>query len=182
MAITTRVVADPQAIPAPDIIWDGVRGDFALVSAAGQGPRGGLRGGQAFATAVCLLLFTDAQIDDSELTIFMQGDKRGWAGDGFDIDATAGETALGSKLWLYRRAELVAETGRAIEDETRRVLQTLLDQKACARIDVAATVDAPNGRVALQIDIYGDDGARVFAQKFDDLWQAMTAPGPLLSP
>jgi phage gp46-like protein len=182
MAITTRALSDPQAIPAPDIIWNGVRGDFALAVAPGHGPRGGLRGGEAFATAVCLLLFTDAQIDDSELTVFMGGDRRGWAGDGFDIDATAGETALGSKLWTYRRAVLVAETGHAVEDEARRVLQTLIDQKACARIDAAATVDAPNGRLTLALDFYGEDGARVFALKFDDLWQAMSAPGQLLAP
>jgi phage gp46-like protein len=182
MAISTRVLAEPTAVPAPDIVWDGRRGDFAIVSGAGQGPRGGLRGGQAFATAVCLLLFTDVQCDESELTSFMAGDRRGWAGDGFDIDAAVGETALGSKLWLYRRSELTDETGRKIEDEARRVLQSLIDQQACARIDLAASVDAPGGRVTLDIEIYGEDGARLFARKFDDLWQAMSAPGPLLTP
>jgi phage gp46-like protein len=182
MSISTRVLAEPAAIPPPDIVWNGLRGDFALVSGTGQGPRGGLRGGQAFATAVALLLFTDAQCADSELTIFMAGDRRGWAGDGFDLDATAGETPLGSKLWLYRRSELTDETGRKIEDEARRVLQTLIDQQACARIDLAAAVDAPGGRVMLDIEIYGKTGAKLFAKKFDDLWQAMSAPGPLLTP
>ena len=174
MAITTRVLADPAAIPAPDIIWiDGVRGDFQIVSAPGQGPRGGLRGGQALASAICLLLFTDAQCDETELTPFSGGDRRGWVGDGFDLDAGAGEGPLGSKLWLFRRSALVDETGRAIEDECRRCLQTLIAQKACARIDVAATVDAPNGHVGVVIDLYGEDGAQIFAAKFDDLWQAL---------
>ena len=174
MAITTRVITDPTAVPPPDIIWiDGIRGDFQIVAAPGQGPRGGLRGGQALASAICLCLFTDTQCDPSELTIFMRGDSRGWAGDGFDIDAGAGERPLGSKLWLYRRSELVAETGRKIEDECRRCLQTLIDQKACVRIDAAATVDAPNGRVGVVISLYGDDGAQIFAAKFDDLWQAL---------
>lgn len=172
--LTTTVLGDPSAVPPPDLVWDGQRGDFALVTSPGQGPRGGLRGGQALATAICMLLFTDAQCDASELTFEMRGDRRGWVGDCFDLDAGAGETALGSKLWLYRRSPLVADTGRKIEDEARRCLQTLIDpQQACVRIDVAAVVDGVAGRVALSINLYGQDGSQIFAARFDDLWQAV---------
>ncbi|MCW2276384.1 hypothetical protein GJ654_18830 [Rhodoblastus acidophilus] len=178
MAITTRVLTTKNAVPPPDIVWNGVRGDFALAA------DGGLRGGETFASAVCMLLFSDAACEKSDLTMFDNGDRRGWIGDAFDIDAGAGEGPMGSLLWRFRRSELVAETGYKVEDAARSALRPLITQKACARIDVSAEVDAPAGLIRLFVTIYGEDGGVMWAARFDILWQAIAgkAGGPLLKP
>lgn len=171
--ITIRLPDAGQRSGPPDIVWDGFRGDFALVDGPDQGPDGGLKSGQQLATAVAMLLFTDARADATDLRFEHAGDRRGWVGDGFDI--ASGETELGSRLWLFRRHELIAETGRLIEDEALRALQPLIDQQAVVSIRAAAEVDAGAGRIALALDLFGRNGERVYHARFDDLWKALDA-------
>lgn len=155
---------------APDIIWDGQTGDFALVTKPGQGSRGGLRAGEAIATAVLIQLFTDKRVKKSDLRFEHHGDQRGWVGDGFDVDANHGEAELGSRLWLFRRASLTTKTAREVEDAAREALQVLLNQAVAVRADVNATSDIVAGRLVLDISLFGKRGERVFAARFNDLW------------
>lgn len=161
---------DAEPLLTPDVIWDGVMGDFAPAGNDEPGNRGGLRAKAQLPTAVLLCLMTDVRADPSELR---DGDvNRGWPGDAFDLDTSAGETELGSKLWLLRRRAVdEVETPRLAEDYARLALQTLIDQEAVASIDVAATAVAAERRVDLDVTLYDRAGQIVRADKFAILWE-----------
>jgi phage gp46-like protein len=157
--------ADRTVLPPDVVIVDGTTGDFVLDE------RTGLRAQNPIATAIVLCLLTDARASADELRHEHAGDARGWPGDGFDIDASRGETELGSRLWLYRRHELTDETGRLIEDEARRALQPLIRQALAAHIDVQATVQKAEGRITLAVAVIGRDGRTTTSVRFDPLWK-----------
>lgn len=161
---------------APDIVWNGTSGDFALAAGPGNnaGGAGGFVAQHPIETAVLLCLFTDAQCAVSELRFEMGGDRRGWPGDGFDIDTAHNEAPLGSKLWLWRRAALTDLSAAEIEAEARRALQPLLDERLVVRIDTVTEVLRPEGQIRLGISLYGRDGRKVYAAQFDPLWQTAT--------
>jgi phage gp46-like protein len=165
LTIRPLSTADRTVLPPDVVIIDGTTGDFVLDE------RTGLQAQNPIATAIALCLLTDARASQDELRHEHVGDARGWPGDGFDIDASRGETELGSKLWLYRRHELVDETGRAVEDEARRALQTLIGQGLATRIDVKATVQKAEGRILLEVAVIGRDGRNTINVRFDPLWK-----------
>lgn len=172
MQLTLTPLADAGVSLLPfDIVWDGTRGDFAISGGGDDGPAGGFVSANPLGTAALLLLFTDGRADDQALRFEHRGDRRGWPGDGFDVDEAAGEAPLGSLLWLFRRAALLDVTGQEIEAEALRALRPLIRQGACATITTAAAVDKAGGRVALSIGLYGRDGAQVYAARFDVLWR-----------
>lgn len=150
----------------PDIVWDGRIGDLATTSLSDPVNPGGLRSGQALATAVLICLMTDRRVDASELPDGV--DNRGWPGDGFDL--AAGERPLGSKLWLLRRRALTAEIETLAEDYALEALQTLIDQRAVVRVEASALADRAANRMTLDVRLYGRDGARVYDQSFVLLW------------
>ncbi len=170
LTITALETAGVELLPF-DIAWTGAAGDFVLAG------REGLRAADPIATAVVMLLFTDARGTDAQALRAEASDRRGWVGDGFDIDRPNGESELGSRLWLYRREALTSELAQAIEDEARRALQPLIAQQAAARIDVVATahLDGPGNRLTLAIAVYGRDGTKRYADRFDILWDAARA-------
>jgi phage gp46-like protein len=169
LTIRPLSTADRTVLPPDVVIIDGMTGDFVL------NERTGLRAQNPIATAIALCLLTDARASADELRHEHAGDARGWPGDGFDINTSRGETELGSKLWLYRRHELSDETGRLVEDEARRALRPLLRQGAAARIDVKATVQKAEGRIALEVAVIGRDGRTTANVRFDPLWRLVTA-------
>ncbi|MCJ2108022.1 phage GP46 family protein [Methylobacterium sp. E-041] len=171
MQITLTPLADEGvAVLPPDIVWNGIFGDFALSKGGDDGPAGGLKAANPLKTAVVLLLFSDARADVSDLRFEHRGDRRGWVGDGFDVDAAAGEAPLGSKLWLYRRAVLSDLTGMEMAAEAERALQPLVRQGAVVTIATKAVVDKVGGRVLLMVDLYGRDGTKAYTDQFDLLW------------
>lgn len=170
ITLTPLAEAGVEVLP-PDVVWTGVSGDFALAASEADGPAGGLKAANPLATAVVLLLFSDARAEPYELRDEHRGDRRGWVGDGFDIDAAAGEAPLGSKLWLYRRHELTDLTALEVAAEAERALQPLLGQGAVVTIRTAATVDKAAGRLSLAVGLYGRDGREVYAPRFDILWR-----------
>lgn len=153
----------------PDLVWNGFVGDLALDSNTG------LQAQHSLHTAIIMLLFTDAKCAPEELKSEFNGDRRGWAGDSFDIDKTNGETELGSKLWLYRRHELTDETARQIEFEVRRALQPLLNQHVVAKMNIVAQTVKTQSRINLTIELFGRDGGILHAPKFDLLWSDIAA-------
>lgn len=153
----------------PDLVWNGILGDLAVTPLTDAANPGGLRSTQALATAILICLMTDRRADPTELR---DGDvNRGWPGDGFDH--APGEGPLGSKLWLLRRRALTEGIELAAEDYAREALQTLFDQGAVARFDVAATADRPRGRLELAVTAYGRDGIRIYDQRFAVLWEQL---------
>jgi len=173
LTITPLGEAGVEAL-APDIVWTGTFGDFSLVTDPSQGGGGGLQAQHPIETAVLMCLFTDARCDPNELRFEMGGDRRGWPGDGFDIDTAHGEAPLGSKLWLFRRHELTELTAAEIEAEAQRALQPLLNQQLVVRIDTVTEVLAPQGQIRLGVSLYGRDGSKVYAAQFDPLWKTAT--------
>ncbi|MGU3539972.1 phage GP46 family protein [Methylobacterium sp. A54F] len=172
MQLTLTPLADAGvAVLPPDVLFDGTVGDFAISERPEDGGVGGLVAANPLRTAAILLLFTDARAETWELRFEHRGDRRGWPGDGFDVDTAGGEAPLGSKLWIYRRHELTDETGREMAAEAERALQPLIGQGAVVRITTAATVDKARGRVLLQVALYGRDGRAVYAPQFDLLWR-----------
>jgi phage gp46-like protein len=182
MLLTLTPLADVgvAALP-PDIVWlradgtpagtgFGVKGDLAISRAVSEGP-GGLVARNPLLTAVILLLFTDCRCEDYEVGDGRNGDRRGWPGDGFDIDTASGEQALGSKLWLLRRMDLNDQTALWAQAEAKRALAPLVAQEACVAIETSAAPDYANDSMTLSIALYARDGARVFSEKFDLLWR-----------
>jgi len=172
MQLTLTPLADAGvAVLPPDIVWNGIVGDFALSAGGDEGGAGGLRAANPLATAVIMLLFTDARAETYDLRAEHRGDRRGWVGDGFDVDTAQGEAPLGSKLWIFRRHELTDLTGMEMAAEAERALQPLITQGAVVTIKTAATVNKAAGRIALRIALYGRDGREAYSDQFDLLWR-----------
>jgi phage gp46-like protein len=178
LTITPLSESGAQVLP-PDVEWSGQVGDFALSSDPADGGVGGLRARHPIQSAVAYALFTDGRAAPRELRFEMGGDLRGWPGDG--VSLFAGDAAIGSKLWLYRRHELTDATGAAIAAEAKRALKPLLDEKLVVRVDVSAEVLKAEGQVRLKVDLYGRDGRKVYADQFDPLWRAAigSIPAPV---
>lgn len=170
LTLTPLEDAGVEVLP-PDIIWNGFVGDFGVSIDPADGGVGGLVARNPIRTAVLLLLFTDAQAETHDLTFEQHGDRRGWPGDGFDVDVASGEAPLGSRLWLFRRSVINAGTLRAIEDEASRALQPLITQGLVVRIDVAGESDPAFNTIRLAVNLYGRDGAKIYAARFDPLWK-----------
>lgn len=162
--------AEPLLVP--DIVWDGVMGDFAPASADEVQNRGGLRARAQLATAVLICLMTDVRADPTELR---DGDvNRGWPGDGFDLDTEQDERPMGSKLWLLRRRTVdEVETPRLAEDYAREALQVLVDQGAVAAVDVAVTPDPARNHLELAVTLTDVSGATSFAERYRVLWEQL---------
>lgn len=169
LTITPLETAGVELLP-PDIVWNGVAGDFVLAN-------GTLQSSDPIKTAVVMLLFTDARGSDDQMRRADETDKRGWVGDGFDVDRARGETDLGSRLWLLRREALTEAIARDFQDEATRALQPLIAQGAVVRIDVTAEAitEPPGNLLRLLVNLYGRDGARRYADRFDILWDAASA-------
>ncbi|NEW96650.1 phage GP46 family protein [Rhodopseudomonas sp. BR0G17] len=162
------------------VLWDSVwaaeigGADYALADSDETGNRGGLRSKATLATAVVLMLFTDRRIDPNHPLWFLaDGDRRGYWGDGADVRADLGEGPLGSYLWLLERAPMTVRglsVGTWAEQFANEALKPLLDQGACARIDITSQVDAAAGVLFLFVQIYAADGSTLYDQKFSILW------------
>ena len=169
LTLTSLADASDTLLP-PDIVWNGYVGDFAVSAGGDDGAAGGLVAANPLRTAVILLLFTDARAETYQLRFEHRGDRRGWPGDGFDVDTAKGEAPLGSLLWTFRRHELNDRTAMEVAAEAERALQPLLGQQAVVAIRTKAVADKGAGRIVLTINLYGRDGRDLYAPQFDLLW------------
>ena len=154
---------------SPDLVFDGIMADLALAGADETGNRGGLAAREVLKTAVIIALLTDARAEPEELR---DGDvNRGWPGDHFDLDASAGEAPIGSKLWLLMRSTVDdVDTPRRAEAYALEALQPLIDQGAAASVTAAATADPARNRIELAIEVTDRAGQLVVATQFRILW------------
>lgn len=174
LTITPLAEAGVDVLP-PDIVWNGMVGDVAISTRSQDGGIGGYIAKAPIATAVILLLFSDAPVDLSELDPDDGGDRRGWPGDSFDIDPSKAEGPMGSHLWRFRRRALNGQTATELEDEIQRALSPLLRQQAVARIDVTAEAKPADDTITATVKLYGRDGRTIYAEKFDPLWKRTDA-------
>ncbi|MBZ8133218.1 phage GP46 family protein [Afifella sp. IM 167] len=157
-----------EPLLSPDIVWDAERGvgDLAVSPLSDPVNPGGLTAENAIQTAVIICLMTDRRVEPEELR---DGEvNKGWPGDSFDLEP--GETALGSRLWQLRRRALDDGIEREAEAYAREALATLIDQGVCVRTDVTASADPARNYLALEVALYGRQGASIFQQRFAVLW------------
>jgi phage gp46-like protein len=158
--------------------------DWALAGADEPRNRGGLRARAALHTNVIICLFTDKRIpSDHPLRYLLEGDPRGWWGDGEDVRTDLHETELGSLLWIFERAPLTEDIRRWVEALAIEALVPLINQGVAVRVDAQAFAQFAIDRLDLAIQLYGRDGTRVFDARFEDIWkQSVTSPAPLPFP
>lgn len=150
----------------PDLIWYPEEG-FADLNIE----NGDLQHRQALHSAICICLFTDRRLPNDQKPFDESDDRRGWAGDGFDIDKRKGERALGSLLWTLWRRHLSYEIGKLAEFYALESLQTLIQQGVAARIDVKARTYPSEGRLELMVDVYALDGRIIYDHIFERQWK-----------
>lgn len=153
----------------PDLVFENQLGDLALTAFDDPINPSGLQAKSALQTAILICLGTDLRVEDYELDANQSN--RGWVGDGFDLQA--GETPLGSRLWLLRRRALTDDIILDAQDYAEAALQTLIDQGAVAKFVVTATVEKARNRLILQTDGYARDGGLVFDDRFQILWDQL---------
>ena len=157
-----------------DTVWNpaGGFGDWAVASPTETGNIGGLQAKAALETAVVLCLFTDrACPPDHPLAKYADGDPRGYWGDGIDVRTDLGEAPLGSLLWLLERSAIdEVDTPRWAQAFAIDALNPLLLQQAVARIDAQASVRKVQNRLDLAVQLYGQDGTRVYDRRFENIW------------
>lgn len=166
ITITPLAPAGGPSLLAPAIGWDGFTGDFVA------DPVTGLATGDAIRSAILMLLESDVACAPEELRFEHGGDRRGWAGDGFGIDAARGEQPLGSTLWLLRRTVLNADVVRRAEAEAIRALQPLVRQRLAESVSARGEIAGVGDQLHLFIDLKRRDGRPVFSDRFDLLWRA----------
>lgn len=154
----------------PDIVWDGMVGEFAVAGADEGDNAGGLRAKAALATAVLMQLMTDRAADPSELR---DGDEqRGWPGDGISLADGEEPDVIGSKLWLLRRRSLFeTETPLLAKRWTEESLQPLVDERVAAAFTVEVTSKPAENRLDLQVTVTNRDGTDAVKQTFAILWE-----------
>ena len=153
-----------------DTEWncDCLGGDWVLLDKEAH-----LRSHKTLRTAVLLCLFTDKHAYDDDQTPHDNEDRRGWWGDGVDINAESGERELGSRLWLLERSILNEETRIFAEEEAKNALQTLIDQGAVARIEALVELSYSNNSLTLNVKLYSRDGNSIYDQKFQRYWEQL---------
>jgi len=130
---------------------------------------------EGLTTAVYISLFTDIRVsEDEDLSDFNSDDKKGWWGDQLNADLGPEESdAIGSRLWLMARAKTDTNSINIIKNHVIEALDWMIRDGVCSKIEVSTERQGEtyNSRLAVQIDIYKNDG-KVQSIKFDDLWNA----------
>jgi len=186
-----RVRIGESEQPQTNLLWDSQwrppegAADWAIAGADETRNRGGLRATAALHTAIVLCLFTDKRIPDDHPLMWLveHGDQRGWWGDGEDVRADLSETELGSLLWIFERSTLTEDIRRWVEVLAIEALMPLIDEGAAVRIEAQASAMFEFNRLDLFVQIYGRDGAKIYEERFADIWtQSITSPPPLPFP
>lgn len=154
--------------------------DYVLAGADETRNRGGFSAKRGLHTAVAIQLFSDRRwIEGLEVLDPRDPDRRGWWGD--SVDLQPGEGEIGSWLWTLRRSDLTPETVARAREFSLMALQPIIDQGAVARFDVVCQglrgtpIDPTAGVLVIQIDGYGRDGSKVYATRFEALWDQIEA-------
>lgn len=173
MDIKVRIAEgdDKQVVLLWDSVWSPVdmMADYAIAPATEPGNPSGLQSRHALHTSVILCLFTWRRAETYDTLPAENSDLKGWWGDGVDLQDY--EVPMGSRLWLLFRSVLDDGVARTAKDYVYEALQTLIDQKAVERIDVTTEAQPVKGVLAFTVQLYSQDGTRVYDQRFDILWR-----------
>ena len=168
-------ILSPCADDTPYLLWgtfwnpNTQIADWAI-STAVNNPRG-LDVGDPIATAVVIGLYTDKRCPpDHPLAKYVEGDPRGWFGDGVDVRDDLYERELGSLLWLLERATATEDNRRWAESLAFDGLSPLLDCGAARLIVPTATLYAAQNAITLDLRVAGTYAGRDYDQKFAQIW------------
>jgi phage gp46-like protein len=184
-------IRDTEACgPVPNFLWDtvwinrldasGGYGDWIL--AGSDDPpeqRGGLRARMQLMTAILIQVFSDKRLPEGMRNPTNSEDPRGWWGDSIKLDGEpAGET--GSLLWTLERERLDDDTALQAQRFIEDALQTLIDQGAVSRFEVACVADRRHGILSISIGAF-DRGGKPITNPFvfDVVWRQLRTPAPM---
>lgn len=146
--------------------------------------KGGLRSKEGLHTAILIQLFTDARMrDDDLLPDELDPDRRGWWGDSILPVDEQGSYTIGSRLWTLRRSTLDQDTAQLANDMVVECLQPIIDQGAVASFEVETEASyqrlqgygPETGVLLIGIKGYAQKGLLTFDQKYEVLWQQVSA-------
>lgn len=128
----------------------------------------GLSASDPLTTAVILCLFTDKRRPDALVLVDGSSERRGWHGDTYDIDESAGEREMGSLIWTLERNLLNYDTKAKAIHFASESLQTLVDQGVVHHWDVDAVIDTAQqqGRLVISIEGFDPLGESIYSNQF----------------
>lgn len=136
-----------------------VSGDWALTGAT-------LQAGEDLATAVFISLFSDARASGDDVARMGLDDPRGWWGD------TGESYAVGSRIWLRRRAKATAETLKTVKNDIVEALQWLIDDGVVSWLEVLTEWTRPTF-LGAQITLHRT-GQQPVALNYEWAWQGVS--------
>jgi phage gp46-like protein len=171
MADIVRQVS--PADPPPSLLWDtlffvptddpaeegfGGRADWMLANEETDLTNvGGFQATDPIGTAIILQLSHHARCPDDVDPPDGSLDRRGWAGDTFDIDLDAGEGPLGWQGWReYTRVTADPSRLKAIELYAQMALRHMLQQGWVNRFDIKASLSDDRSILTVRVRAYGE--------------------------
>lgn len=126
-------------------------------------------------TAILISLFSDARAPEEAALPEDGADRRGWWGDDFAADGSAaggqnggGQNAIGSTLWLLRRAKITPATLQRAREAAFAALNWLVRDGIASAVDVE--VEAQGQRLAIAVTLDRPQGPG--RQRHDFTWLA----------
>lgn len=125
-------------------------------------------------TAILISIFTDGRAADSAVLPEQGADRGGWWGNAYggEVSASAPDgddrNALGSQLWLVRRAKMTPQVLREARQHIEDALGWLLRDGIASAI--AVEVEAQGDRLAIAITIDRPNGPA--RERYDFTWEA----------
>ena len=149
------------------LAWDAENFCGALAIGAGA-----VRLDDGLRTAILISLFTDARAPAGAMLPEDGDDRRGWWGDDLAADGSAAGTrdAIGSTLWMLRRAKVTPITINQAREATSAALGWLLRDGVASALSVE--VEAQGQTLAIGVVIDRPEGPA--RQRFDFAWDAST--------
>jgi len=165
----TRVVTYDPCTDSPLLLW-GTSWNAALNTFDWTISGTSLKADDQLYNAIMLCLFTDKRARDDYPLPSAEDDPRGWWGNNINIDSNNGEQELGSYLWIYERSAMTDANLKGIEDAVNDALLPLTATGMVARYDSQVAWDKPKGSVCIGVQVYSQDGAKAFDQRFTRVW------------
>ena len=134
----------------------------------GDGP--GLDANASLHSTVIICLFTDRRAPADFDLPYDGNDRRGWFGDFVDVDENAGETEVGSLIWLYHRSVINEDIADRIKYAAEDSLDTLIRQGAVARVEVEREFSVQDQWIKLTVNLFSQDGDLKYSQRFNRNW------------
>lgn len=152
------------------LVWpaDAFAGDLLLQD-------GALVSDDGLRTAILISLFSDARAPDGAELPEDGSDRRGWWGDEFAAAQFADrDSAIGSTLWLLRRAKIMPATLQRAREAAYAALAWLIRDGIASAVYVDAEAHGGSGGQRLALGVTLDRPQGPGRQRWDFTWNAST--------